>query len=94
MLMHPRQLQHALGSVKSFARNTYYQGRKFAQHLDGYASIFRRGLGAASGLLREFGPSGQKALAHGERALRTFDDIKERAVGVDKHLSGIGEALS
>ena len=92
--MHPRQFRHALGSMKSFARDTYYQGRKWAQNLDGYASVFRRGLGAASGLLREFGPGGQKALAHGERALRTFDDIKERAVGVDKHISRIGEALS
>ena len=96
MLIHPNHVKHALHSAKRFAIDTYHQGRKWAQGVDAWATLFRRGLSAAAPLLQDLG-AGQ-ALGHGVRAIQNFDTIRDRVVDLDtrgrEHFSRIGEAIS
>ena len=47
-----KQLGHAWNQTKKFVRGTYHEGRKWAQTIDGYAQLFRRGLSAAAPMLQ------------------------------------------
>ena len=81
MLIQPRHVKHALHTAKTFFKDTYFHGRKIAQNLDGWATLFRRGLSAAAPLLQELG-AGQ-ALGHGVRAIQNFDTIRDKVVDLD-----------
>jgi len=96
MLFNTNHVRDALHSVKRFALDTYHGSRKWAQTIDGYAQLFKRGLSAAAPLIQELG--GGKALGAGVRAIQDFDSLRDRVVDLDtrgrEHASRISEALS
>ena len=96
VLIHPHHVRHALHSAKRFAIDTYHQGRKWAQGVDAWASLFRRGLSAAAPLLQDLG-AGQ-ALGHGVRAIQNFDTVRQNVVDLDtrgrEHFNRISDALA
>ena len=97
MWLTPERMRHGLQSVKTFARNAYWEGRKWAQHVDHAAHIFRRGLNAAagSGLFQDLGQ--ERLLGQGVKALQNFDSVRSRVVEADRrgrqHVSALSEAL-
>ena len=96
MLIQPHHVRTALHSAKRFAIDTYHEGKKWAQTIDGYARLVRRGLSAAAPLLNDLG-AGQ-ALGHGVRAIQNFDTIRDNIVDLDTrgrdHLTRINKAIS
>ena len=95
MWLTPERMRQGLSSVNSFARNAYWEGRKWAQHIDHAAHIFRRGLSASSGLLQDLGQ--ERLIGQGVKALGAFDSAKRRVQDIDsrgrEHVSRISEAL-
>ena len=96
MFFSHRHVRDALHSAKRFAVDTYHHGRKFAQNVDGFARLFRRGLSAAAPLLNELGAG--RALGGGVRALQEFDSLRDRVVDLDTrgrdHAERISSAVS
>ena len=91
MWLTPERLRQGLNHTKGFIRNTFHEGRKWAQHIDNFAQVFRRGLSASVPLLQDLG--GERLLGSGVRALQTFDGAKKRVQNLDRNLSRIGEAI-
>ena len=95
MWLTPERMRQGLSSAKTFARNAYWEGRKWAQHIDHAAHIFRKTLGASSGLLSDLGQ--ERLLGQGVKALGAFDNAKRRVQDIDsrgrEHLGRISEAL-
>ena len=96
MLIEPHHIRTALHSAKRFAIDTYHEGKKWAQTIDGYAQLFKRGLSAAAPLLNELGAG--TALGHGVKAIQNFDTTRNNIVDLDTrgrdHLTRINEAIS
>ena len=96
MLFNAKQLRNAIFNLKGFAKNTYHQGRKWAQTIDSYAQLFSRGFNASIPLLNEIGAG--KAVSHGRRAIENFDTVRQNVVDLDargsEHLSRIESAIS
>ena len=84
-----------MASDKKIARGTYHEGKKWAQTMDGYAQLFRRGLSAAAPMLQDLGAgealgSGVKALQNYDSVRKTVTDIVERGRG---HFDRIAKAV-
>ena len=77
---------------KKFFKNTYHEGRKWANTIDGYAQLFRRGLSAAVPMLQDLGA--QEALGHGVKALQTYDTVRKQLMDVDEKGRGHYDRIS
>ena len=63
-------------------RGTYHEGRKWAQTIDGYAQLFRKGLSAAAPMLQDLGAG--DALGSGVRAIQSYDSVRKQVMDVDE----------
>ena len=76
-------------------RGTYHEGKKWAQTIDGYAQLFRKGLSAASPMLQDLGAG--DVLGSGVRAIQNYDNIRKQVMDVDEkgrgHYDRIARAI-
>ena len=77
-----KQLGHAWQQTKKLVRGTYHEGKKWAQTIDGYAQLFRRGLSAAAPMLQDLGAG--EALGSGVKALQNYDTVRKQVMDVDE----------
>ena len=47
-----KQIGNAWRQTRGFLKSTYHEGKKWANMIDGYASLFRKGLSAAAPMLQ------------------------------------------
>ena len=91
-----KQIGSAWHQTKKFIRGTYHEGRKWANTIDGYAQLFRRGLSAAVPMLQDLGA--QEALGHGVKALQSYDTVRKQVMDVDErgreHVGRIARAVA
>ena len=96
MFISGKQIHHAYHNAKKFFKNTYNEGRKWAQTIDGYAQLFRKGLSAATPMLQDLGMGGaDQALGKG---LQSYDTVRKQVMDVDErgrgHLDRISKAIA
>ena len=77
-----KQIGSAWHQTKKFMRGTYHEGKQWAQTLDGYAQLFRKGLSAAAPMLQDLGAG--EALGTGVNALRQYDSVRKQIMDVDE----------
>jgi hypothetical protein len=77
-----KQIGNAWHQTKKFVRGTYHEGKKWAQTIDGYAQLFRKGLSAAAPMLQDLGAG--DALGTGVKALRQYDTVRKQVMDVDE----------
>ena len=77
-----KQIGSAWHQTKQFVRGTYHEGKKWAQTIDGYAQLFRKGLSAAAPMLQDLGAG--EALGSGVKALRQYDTVRKQVMDVDE----------
>ena len=82
MWINHKQLAHGFTQVKKFFKNTYHEGKKWANMIDGYASLFRKGLSAAAPKLQDLGAG--EALGSGVKALQNYDSVRKTVTDIDE----------
>ena len=87
-----KQLAHGLTAAKKFFKNTYHEGKKWANIIDGYAGLARKGLSAAAPLLQELG--GGEVLGHGVKALQGYDSVRKQVMDVEERGRGHYDRIS
>ena len=91
-----KQIHHAWNNTKKFFKNTYHEGRKWAQTIDGYAQLFRKGLSAAAPALQDLGAG--EALGTAVKGLQSYDSVRQQVMDVDErgrqHFSRISKAIA
>ena len=87
-----KQLGHAWHQTKTFVRGMYHEGKKWAQTIDGYAQLFRRGLSAAAPMLQDLGAG--EALGSGVKALQNYDTVRKQVMDVDEKGRGHYERIA
>ena len=91
-----KHISNAWTASKKFFKTTYHEGRKWANTIDGYAQLFRRGLSAAVPMLQDLGA--HEALGHGVKALNTYDSVRKQVMDVDErgreHVGRISRAVT
>ncbi len=91
-----KQIGHAWHQTKKFVRGTFHEGKKWAQTIDGYAQLFRRGLSAAAPMLQDLGAG--DALGAGVKALGSYDSVRKQVMDVEEkgreHVGRIARAVS
>ena len=64
--------------------------------IDGYATLFRRGLSAAAPMLQDLGAG--DAIGHGVKALQSYDSVRKQVMDVDErgreHIGRMARAVS
>ena len=69
---------------------------KLANMIDGYASLFRKGLSAAAPMLQDLGAG--EALGSGVKALQSYDTVRKQVMDVDErgreHVGRIARAIT
>ena len=77
-------------------KSTYHDGRKWANMIDGYASLFRKGVSAAAPMLQDLGAG--DALGSGVKALQSYDTVRKQVMDVDErgreHMGRIARAIT
>ena len=90
-----KQIGNAWHQTKKFVRGTYHEGKKWAQTIDGYAQLFRKGLSAAAPLLQDL--DGGTTLGTGVKALQQYDTVRKQVMDVDEkgrgHYDRIAKAI-
>ena len=70
--------------------------KKWANMIDGYASLFRKGLSAAAPILQDLGAG--EALGSGVKALQSYDMVRKQVMDVDErgreHVGRIARAIT
>ena len=70
--------------------------KKWANMIDGYASLFRKGLSAAAPMLQDLGAG--EALGSGVKALQSYDTVRKQVMDVDErgreHVGRIARAIT
>ena len=96
MFISGKQIHHAYHNAKIFFKNTYHEGRKWAQTIDGYAQLFRKGLSAAAPMLQDLGAD--QALGTAVKGLQSYDTVRKQVMDVDErgrgHLDRIAKAIA
>ena len=96
MFISGKQIHHAYHNAKKFFKNTYHEGRKWAQTIDGYAQLFRKGLSAAAPMLQDLGAD--QALGTAVKGLQSYDTVRKQVMDVDQrgrgHLERISKAIA
>ena len=96
MFISGKQIHHAYHNAKNFFKNTYHEGRKWAQTIDGYAQLFRKGLSAAAPMLQDLGAG--ETLGTAVKGLQSYDTVRKQVMDVDErgrgHLDRISKAIA
>ena len=96
MFISGKQIHHAYHNAKKFFKNTYNEGRKWAQTIDGYAQLFRKGLSAATPALQDLGMG--ETLGTAVKGLQNYDSVRQQVMDVDErgrqHFSRISKAIA
>ena len=96
MFVSGKQIHHAWNNTKKFFKNTYHEGRKWANSIDGYAQLFRKGLSAAAPALQDLGAG--EALGTAVKGLQSYDSVRQQVVDLDTrgrgHLDRISKAIA
>ena len=96
MFISGKQIHHAYHNAKNFFKNTYHEGRKWAQTIDGYAQLFRKGLSAATPALQDLGAG--DVLGTAVKGLQSYDTARQQVLDVDErgrqHFSRISKAIA
>ena len=96
MFVSGKQIHHAYHNAKKLFKNTYHEGRKWAQTIDGYAQLFRKGLSAATPALQDLGAG--EALGTAVKGLQSYDTVRKQVMDVDErgrgHLDRIAKAIA
>ena len=96
MFISGKQIHHAWHNTKKIFKNTYNEGRKWAQTIDGYAQLFRKGLSAAAPALMDIGAG--EALGTAVKGLQSYDTVRQQVMDVDErgrqHFSRISKAIA
>ena len=96
MFISGKQIHHAYHNAKIFFKNTYNEGRKWAQTIDGYAQLFRKGLSAATPALQDLGMG--ETLGTAVKGLQSYDSVRQQVVDLDTrgrgHLDRISKAIA
>ena len=96
MFISGKQIHHAYHNAKKLFKNTYHEGRKWAQTIDGYAQLFRKGLSAAAPMLQDLGAD--QALGTAVKGLQSYDTVRKQVMDVDErgrgHLDRIAKAIA
>ena len=77
-----KQIGNAWRQTRGFLKSTYHEGKKWANMIDGYASLFRKGLSAAAPMLQDLGAG--EALGSGVKALQSYDMVRKQVMDVDE----------
>ena len=96
MFISGKQIHHAYHNAKKVFKNTYHEGRKWAQTIDSYAQLFRKGLSAAAPMLQDLGAD--QALGTAVKGLQSYDSVRQQVVDLDTrgrgHLDRISKAIA
>ena len=91
-----KQIGNAWRQTRGFLKSTYHKGKQLAHMIDGYASLFRKGLSAAAPMLQDLGAG--EALGSGVKALQSYDTIRKQVMDVDErgrqHVGRIARAIT
>ena len=91
-----KHIGNAWMQTRKFIKSTYHEGRKWANMIEGYASLFRRGLSAAAPMLQDLGAG--EALGSGVKALQSYDTVRKHVMDVDErgreHVGRIARAIT
>ena len=89
-----KHIGNAWMQTRKFIKSTYHEGRKWANMIDGYASLFRKGLSAAAPMLQDLGAG--DALGSGVKALQSYNTVRKQVMDVDErgreHMGRIARA--
>ena len=94
-----KQIGNAWRQTRGFLKSTYHEGKKCANMIDGYASVFRKGLSAAAPILAMLQDLGAgEALGNGVKALQSCDTVRRQVMDVDgrgrEHVGRIARAIT
>ena len=96
MFISGKQIHHAYHNAKKFFKNTYHEGRKWAQTIDSGVQLFRKALGAATPALQDLGAG--EALGTAVKGLQSYDSVRQQVVDLDTrgrgHLDRISKAIA
>ena len=91
-----KQIGHAWRQTRGFMKSTYHEGKKWPNMIDGYASMFRKGLSAAAPMLQDMGAG--EAQGRGVQAIQSYDTVRKQAVDLDEkgrgHYDRIANAVA
>ena len=87
-----KQIGNAWRQTRGFLKSTYHEGKKWANMIDSYAGLARKGLSAAAPLLQELG--GGEALGQGVKALQGYDSVRKQVMDVDERGRGHYDRIS
>ena len=91
-----KQIGNAWRQTRGFLKSTYHEGKKLANMIDGYASLFRKGLSAAAPMLQDLQMG--EALGSGVKALQSYDSVRKQVMDVDEkgrgHYDRIAKAIT
>ena len=90
------QIGAAWRQTRGFLKSTYHEGKKWANMIDGYASLFRKGPSAAAPMLQDLQMG--EALGSGVKALQSYDSVRKQVTDVDEkgrgHYDRIAKAIT
>ena len=96
MFVSGKQIHHAWHNTKKIFKNTYNEGRKWAQTVDSYITLFKKGLSAATPMLQDLGAD--QALGTAVKGLQSYDTVRKQVMDVDErgrgHLDRIAKAIA
>ena len=96
MFISGKQIHHAYHNAKKFFKNTYHEGRKWAQTIDSGVQLFRKVLGASTPALQDLGMG--ETLGTAVKGLQSYDSVRQQVMDVDErgrsHINRIAKAIA
>ena len=96
MFISGKQIHHAWHNTKKFFKNTYHEGRKWANSIDGYSQLFRKIVSASTPALQDLGMG--EALGTAVKGLQSYDTVRQQVMDVDErgrsHINRIAKAIA
>ena len=91
-----KHVGRSCAQTRKLFKDTYYEKRKWAYTIDGYAQLFRRGLSTAAPMMQNLGAG--EALGYGVRASQSYDAVRKQVMDVDErgreHMGRIARAIT
>ena len=87
-----KHIGNAWMQTRKFMKSTYHEGKKWAHMIDGYATLFRKGLSAAAPMLQDLGAG--EALGSGVKALQSYDTVRKTVMDADEKGRGHYDRIS
>ena len=96
MFISGKQIHHAYHNAKKVFKNTYHEGRKWANSIDSYITLFKKGLSASAPMLQDLGMG--ETLGTAVKGLQSYDTVRQQVMDVDErgrqHFSRISKAIA